>query len=161
MCICVHMCVRLALFLLQRELLEAFPTLKYLWHIQAENRNQIFSFPAQFAHKMLTLVFHPQSLSSLFSSSGSTSASYSCYQETSIKNTLFSSSCVSAMLVQLYNEQMRCQQHFWKGTGKKKTVWICFRNLFMFLSQIQGTLKGYTLFLRLTWLHVLTPIHTE
>jgi len=23
----------------------------------------------------------------------------------------------------------------------------------MFLSQIQGTLKGYTLFLRVTWLH--------
>lgn len=154
MCICVHMCVRLALFLLQRELLEAFPTHKYLWHIQAENQNQIFSFPAQFAHKMLTLVFHPQSLSSLFSSSGSTSASYSSYQETYIKNTSFSSSCVSAMLVQRYSEQICCQQHFWKGTGKiKKTVWICFRNLFMFLSQIQGTLKGYTLFLMVTWLH--------
>ncbi len=42
-------------------------TLKYLWHIQAENTNQIFIFPAQFPHKMLTLVFHPQSLPSPFS----------------------------------------------------------------------------------------------
>lgn len=65
--LCAYMCVCCAPFLLQRELLEAFPTLKYLWHIQAENKNQIFIFPAQFNHKMLTLVFHPQSLPSPFS----------------------------------------------------------------------------------------------